>query len=213
MFPAMLRMDGVETLVVGGGPVAARRAASLAESGATVCVVAPTACEAMRQLVGAGRVAWQDRAFENADVDGKRVVVAATDASATNAQIADAARATGAWVNVVDDASRGDLHFPATARRGRLTVAVSTDGVSPLVSRRVREGILEAYGDEFSELLDLLADARDDARARLTTQPARRRFYEAVLDSDVRDTLKSGRSRAAREQVADLLEQHAGWQA
>jgi siroheme synthase-like protein len=213
MFPAMLRLDGVDTLVVGGGPVAARRAAALAENGAKVSVVAPSACEAMRRLVASEGVVWQERGFERGDVDGKRVVVAATDTPATNIIIADAARSSGAWVNVADDASHGDLHFPATARRGRMTVAISTDGVSPLVSRRIREGILDEYGDEFAQLLDLLADTREEARASLSTQPARKRFYEAVLDSDIGSTLKAGNPRAARERVAELLDRHAGRQA
>ncbi len=213
MLPAMLRMDGADALVVGGGPVAARRAATLAESGARVSVVAPSASEAMRRLVGAGIVSWSERAFEDQDADGKRLVVAATNERDTNAAIAEAARARGALVNVVDDASLGDMHFPAAARRGRLTVAVSTEGVSPLVSRRVRAGILAAYGDEFAQLLDLLADTRDEARRRLATQPARKRFYEAVLDSDAAATLKAGQLGAARERVAALLDAHVGRQA
>lgn len=210
MFPAMLRMDGVETLVVGGGPIAARRAATLAEHGARVSLVSPSLCDPLQRMADAGDVHWDARAFEPKDARGHRIVVVATDSRETNVVVADAARAAGAWVNIADDAARSDLHFPAVARRGRLTIAVATDGVSPLVSRRIRDSVAADYGDEFAALLDVLADARGEARARIATQPDRHRFYEAVLASDVRDLLSTGRSDEARARVAELLDTHAG---
>ncbi|MBT3268102.1 hypothetical protein HN371_13150 [Candidatus Poribacteria bacterium] len=206
----MLRMDDVDTLVVGGGSVAARRAGTLVEHGARVAVVSPSLCAALRRMVEAGTARWHARPFERSDVRGRRLVVAATDSGETNAAIARAARAAGAWVNVVDNAALGDLHFPAAITRGRLTIAVATDGVSPLVSRRIRERVDAEYGDEFAGLLDLLAEARDEARDRIATQPGRRRFYEDVLASDACDSLRAGRSQDARARVSQLLADHAG---
>ncbi|MAF11557.1 siroheme synthase [Candidatus Poribacteria bacterium] len=213
MFPAMLRMDDVDTLVVGGGPVAARRAGTLVKHGARVSVVSPSLCDDLRRMVDSGTTRWHARPYERGDAEGRRLVVAATDSCETNAAIADAARAAGAWVNVADDASLGDLHFPAATTRGRLTIAVATDGVSPLVSRRIRERVETEYGDEFAGLLDLLADAREEARDRIDTQPARRRFYEDVLNSDARDSLRAGRPNDARARVSEILADHAGRQA
>ncbi|MEO2003223.1 MAG: NAD(P)-dependent oxidoreductase [Candidatus Poribacteria bacterium] len=210
MLPTMLRMDDVETLVVGGGPVAARRAGNLVANGAHVVVVSPSLCDALQRMAADGEVRWEARPFERADVRRRRVVVAATDSRETNAEIADAADAEGAWINVADDSGRSSLHFPAAVTRGRLTIAVATEGVSPAVSRRIRERVEHDYGEEFAELLELLAAVRPDARSRIATQPGRRRFYEGVLGSEALSLLRDGRSEDARSCVSDLLDAHAG---
>ena len=112
-----------------------------------------------------------------------------------------------------DDSAAGDLHFPAAVTRGRLTIAVATDGVSPLVSRRIRERVEAEYGEEYDGLLDVLAAARVEARSRIATQRGRRRFYEDVLASDVLDLLRSGKREEARDRVAEMLDTCAGGQA
>ena len=70
IYPTALRLLGRPVLVVGGGPVAARRAKGLLDAGARVTVVAPVASAALQELAGAGLLTWEPRTYSSADVDG-----------------------------------------------------------------------------------------------------------------------------------------------
>src|SRR5690348_7436055 len=98
-FPIFLKLAGERVLVVGGGEVALRKVRLLARAGAGIQVVArelhPQFSEVAFTLCAAQ--------FEEAQLDGCRLVIAATDDAALNVRVAAAARARGVPVNVVDD--------------------------------------------------------------------------------------------------------------
>ncbi len=163
-YPLLLDLAGRQVVVVGGGPVAARRAFGLLDAGAVVTVVAPWVCEALTELAAADRVAWVARDYAGpADLDGAWLVQTATGDAATD----DAVRADAEVRRVlcVDAGAghRGSAQVPAVARvetpDGPVTVAVNghrdprraravrdavatglTDGTLPLRSRRARTG-------------------------------------------------------------------------
>ncbi|WP_117000276.1 precorrin-2 dehydrogenase/sirohydrochlorin ferrochelatase family protein [Desertimonas flava] len=148
-YPIVLDLHGVDVLVVGAGPVAARKVAGLAAAGAVVRVIAPDVSAAMDAEVVAGNVATLSRRrYAVADVAGARLVVAATGDEAVDAAVAADATAAGVWVNAADQ--RGDCSFilPAIARRGPLSIAVSTDGTSPALARRLRDRAGELLTDD-----------------------------------------------------------------
>jgi len=92
--PIFLKLDGVSSLVVGAGPVVARKVAGLLACGAQVTVVVPV-CSAQLEALG-DKVSWQCRAFLERDLERCRLVVAATDDAALNRQVTEgAARYTG----------------------------------------------------------------------------------------------------------------------
>lgn len=130
-YPINLLLRGRSGLVVGGGRVASGKVARLLEAGAAVSVVAREASAAIRRLAAAGALTLHERAFAVADLDGCRFVVAATDDRALNARIVAVARARGLLVCAVDENwPDGDFITPAVARRGGMTVAVSSDGLA-----------------------------------------------------------------------------------
>jgi len=84
-----------------------------------------------------------------------------------NHLVAAKARGSGALVNVADDPDYCDFILPATLKRGPLTIAVSTGGISPALSRRIREGLEEQIGEEYEHVLEILRRLR---RKLLTDQ-------------------------------------------
>ncbi|MCM0641325.1 uroporphyrinogen-III C-methyltransferase [Cellulomonas wangsupingiae] len=144
----MTTLLGVEltdrpVLVVGGGPVAARRAEALVDDGARVHVVAPHVCEPLADLVVAGRARWSDREVVESDLDDVWLVHTATGERATDAAVV--AWATARRVFCVDAggqrrAAAGTARTPATTRAGDVLVGVvSTAGADPRRSVRVRD--------------------------------------------------------------------------
>lgn len=136
-YPVFLDLAGVSVLVVGGGTVALRKVGGLAEAGAVVTVVAP---EVRPELVALA-AAVERRAYVAGEAAGYQLVITATDDPAVNAHVAADAGAAQVWVNSADDPDNCSFILPAVARRGHVTVAVSTGGASPALAAHVRTRI------------------------------------------------------------------------
>lgn len=161
-YPVVLDLTGVPVLVVGAGPVGARKVAGLAQAGAKVTVVARAVSDALDvDLVERLEI----RPFEPTDLAGARLVVTATGDAATDAGVAAAATAAGIWVNAADQPADCSFILPAVARHGRLSIAVSTDGSSPALARRLRDHAGTLLGDEAVALAQDLAARRAEVRA------------------------------------------------
>ena len=133
-YPVTLDLTGVAVLVVGAGPIAARKVAGLVAAGAVVRVVAPDVAD---ELDRATVAELRRRPYEPADLDGVRLVVTATGDAAVDARVAADATAAGIWVNAADQPADCTFILPAIARHGPVSIAVSTDGASPALARRL----------------------------------------------------------------------------
>jgi siroheme synthase-like protein len=157
-YPVFLDLGDVPVLLVGGGPVALRKAEGLRAAGAAVTVVAPQVVAELEDV--AARI--ERRAYVAGDVAGHRLVITATNDPAVNARVGADARAAGIWVNSADDPDNCSFILPAVARRGPVTVAVSTGGASPALASRLRRDIAAT----------VLTPAVEHAAAELTRQRA-----------------------------------------
>src|SRR5581483_11259069 len=136
MLPITLRPDGRRALVVGGGPVAARKAETLVAAGYRVFVVAKAIVdERLHGLTPPNEVAV--RAYAATDVAGAALAIAATGDAVVDACVIEDARKAGVIACDASDPQRGDFHMPATLRRGDLTVSVDSAGAAPSFSKRV----------------------------------------------------------------------------
>jgi uroporphyrin-III C-methyltransferase / precorrin-2 dehydrogenase / sirohydrochlorin ferrochelatase len=139
-YPLALDVRDRRVVVVGGGPVAARRVGSLVESGADVVVVSPWLCEDLTDLASSGAVAWRPREFHADDLDGAWLVHTATGDRPVDDTVAREADARRVWCVRADDHARSAAHTPAVARSGDVTVAVTTGG-DPRRSQRLRDAV------------------------------------------------------------------------
>lgn len=172
-YPLFLDLIGRRVLVVGGGPVAERRAMTLVESGARLTVIAPDATEWLLDQSDHGILTLCAREFMPEDVEGHVLVFSATGIAEIDVEVAAAARAEGAFVNVADDASESDFHVPAIERRGRIQVAVGTGGGAPGVAARLRDRLAATIGPEWEAFADLIAQTRTIARRTISTRTER----------------------------------------
>jgi len=163
--PLLVEVAALPVLVVGGGPVAVRKASTLAASGALVRVVARAATAEMRVLADAGRVVLEERPYERADIADAVLVVAATNDRATNAMVSDDARRLHRLVNVADAPETGTFASMATHRSGHLVVGVSAGGV-PGAAARIRDAIAKRFDRRYAAALELLGALRRSHLAR-----------------------------------------------
>jgi siroheme synthase-like protein len=97
-YMACLDLDARSCLVVGGGAVGLEKALGLLDCGARVTVVAPTVVPELRDLP----VEWLERAYESSDLDGRFLVIAATEDTDVNRRVHADAEARSLLCNVAD---------------------------------------------------------------------------------------------------------------
>ncbi|NLV05787.1 bifunctional precorrin-2 dehydrogenase/sirohydrochlorin ferrochelatase [Haloarcula rubripromontorii] len=203
MIPLMHDFEGETVLVVGGGPVGARKARSFATE-ASVVVLSPEFAD--RAFGGAERVRAAPTPEEARDwverID-PALVVAATDDPDLNDAFSTAAKDHGALVNRADDhgdQSFGNVVVPATVRDDPVTLAIATGGRAPALSKHLREQFEDEFGNA-GLMAAVVGDLREDLRERGVPPAERRDAVRFVVRSrEVWKALDSGRSKG--EQVA-----------
>ncbi|MDE8666987.1 uroporphyrinogen-III C-methyltransferase [Pseudarthrobacter sp. H3Y2-7] len=128
IYPTALRLLGRPVLVVGGGPVAARRAKGLLDAGAQVTVVAPAASAALQELANAGLLTWEPRPYRREDVDGVWFVQTATGDPAVDTEVSQDAEAQRIWCVNASDHEASAAWTPAVAVVDDVHIAVNAGG-------------------------------------------------------------------------------------
>lgn len=196
--PIFLDVKNLPCLVVGGGDVAARKVELLLRSQASVTVVAPRLCPALEELKSAGKLVHVDASFDEGQVGGQRVVIAATDDEVTNRSVAEAAKQKNIPVNVVDSPALCTFIMPAIIDRSPVIVAVSSGGASPVLARLLRARLESLVPASYGRLASLVGSFRDKVKARFAPGADRRMFWERVLQGSVAELVYAGRDEEAR---------------
>ena len=196
-----LEMKGRRCVVLGGGPVALRKVRRLVRAEAAVTVIAPMAVMELAELALAGRVQWQQRGYEESDLDGAFLVVCATNDADVNVRAAEAAKKRGALVNAPAQPALSDFTVPASLSRGKLLFTISTAGGSPALSRAIRQQLEALYPKSFGNWLEMVAALREEQKERLATARDRERFWRMALDDGILQLVRAGRLDEAKEKV------------
>ncbi len=204
-FPLFLRLTGRPVLVVGGGEVAARKITLLLAAGADITVVAPILCGDISALARAGRLTSVLTEFVPTLIYGRQLVVAATDDEAINNLVADAARAAGILVNVVDNPRLSSCIVPAIIDRDPVLVACSTGGSAPVLATELRSQIEVLLPARLGELAAFARRHRESVKAAQPNPSARRGFWLNVVRGDIAAAVLNGDSLLAETLLAARL--------
>jgi siroheme synthase-like protein len=178
IYPLFLKLAGRRVLVVGGGAVAERKIESLLEAGAQVRVVAPEATPRVRELSTGGAIERLARPFVDADVDGAWLVIAATSDAGVQELAAASCASRRVFCVAVDDPPNASAYSGAVVRRPPFTIALSSSGETPALTRLLREVIEHALPSE-----QWVAHARSLRRKwRTEKTPMGERFAELVRE-------------------------------
>jgi siroheme synthase-like protein len=119
--------------------------------------------------------------YDSGDLALGDYVVAAVGVRDIDRQIAQDCRAAGIPVNVVDDIEFCDFIFPSIVKRGKLTVAISTSGSSPLYARMLRQQLEEMLPENIEQVLDEMQELRERTVEEVADQKERARIYKKAL--------------------------------
>jgi precorrin-2 dehydrogenase/sirohydrochlorin ferrochelatase len=211
MYPILLDMHGRLIVVVGGGRIAARKVAELVKAGAEIIVISPTLhsdIDALRGKIEIRQTVYVSGTLVTLEQekDIPFMVFAATDSPEINAQVVSEARDLGILVNSVDDGTKGDFSNMATIRRGDITIALATGGVSPALAAHLRERVEGVVGGEYATLTRWMGENRALVKSKVEPK-ARRELWCSIIDSPVLELLREGKETGAREIFDHLIEE------
>lgn len=177
-FPLFMELKDQDCLVVGGGRIAWRKVKVLMDFGARVSVVAP---EIIPEIGELGPVLQAERDFEDGDVQGRTLVVAATDDEALNRHISRICQARSIPVNAVDQTQDCSFIFPAYVKQGEVVAAFSSGGQSPVMAQYLKAQIKPVMTEELGRLAACLGSIRDMVQSSVQTGSARKHLYQELL--------------------------------
>lgn len=185
--PLLVEMDGLSALVVGLGRVGRRRARALTEAGCAVTAVDPQTPPADWDP---GDIQVLGRDYGMDLLDGRDLVVIATDDVFLNAWVMNDCRICGIPCNRADDPDGSAFIFPSVVRRGLLTLSVCTEGASPGLTRRIADELAGQYGPEYGERTRLLKALRRKILAAGLAPEEKRRKLAELTDCSIGELTK-----------------------
>lgn len=206
-YPLFMDLCGRPVLVVGGGSIAERKVESLLEAEAAVTLVALEVTPGLRALADSGSIHVLQRKFDESDLDGKLLVISATDVSAIQEQVASAARARNIPVNTVDQPRLCDFIVPAVARRGDVVLAISTSGKSPALAAALRAKLEGLITDDVARVAQVLGEVRSHVHTRFTDPARRKAAFERIVNSGILEWISQCDDAAALKRVHGILEE------
>jgi uroporphyrin-III C-methyltransferase/precorrin-2 dehydrogenase/sirohydrochlorin ferrochelatase len=198
LYPLFAKLLGRVVLVVGAGAVAQRKIEELVSCGARVQIVAPAASERLMALARAKKVTWKRRGFQDSDVDGAWLAVAATKDAGVQKRVARAAETRRVLLVAVDDVANASAYSGSIVRRGDYTIAISSSGGTPALTRLLREVLEQALPEP-----SWVSHARRlRARWKREGTPMRSRFAELLDELGARAAAPPATSQRSRQQAA-----------
>lgn len=137
-YPINLNIEGRKCVVVGGGKVAERKVKTLLKFKGAVSVVSPEATAGLKELASEKKVRYINKSYDSKFLNGAILAIAATDDRRVNSKVSKDCFEKGILVNVVDSPKECAFITPAIVKKGFVTIAISTGGRSPGLSRALR---------------------------------------------------------------------------
>jgi siroheme synthase-like protein len=163
LYPVFLKLDQLNTLLVGAGNVGLEKMHSLLSNSpqANITIVAPDVKEEIRRL------AWKhqtckiiQREFQEADLNDRDLVILATNDKKLHEQIRQLAQEKEILLNVADTPDLCDFYLGSIVQKGNLKIAISTNGKSPTAAKRIKEVLHDALPGELDDVIENLHKVR-----------------------------------------------------
>ena len=204
-YPVCLNLQQKNCVVIGGGSVAKRKVETLLAQEALVTVIAPEVCPLIAKKAADKEIIWRNTYFKPQDLAGAFLVIAATDNREANHLAAEYCHENGILVNVCDNLEESSFIVNSYFTKGDLLVAVSTGGVSPALSRKLRQELEQKVDDKYADILEILAEARKQALEEITDSAKRREFLQSLAKIDYLKVLEEQSIDNLRNQVKKCL--------
>ena len=167
LFPIFLKLDQLNTLVVGGGNVALEKVSAILRNSpeARVTMVATFFREdTLAYIEKFPLVRYEIREFLEGDLEGRDLIICATDNVQLHQKIKALAVERHLLCNVADTPHLCDFYLGSIVQKGDLKIAISTNGKSPTLAKRIRAFLEEVIPADIQETMDGLEAYRNSLK-------------------------------------------------
>ncbi len=200
--PIFANIKKQNCLVVGGGSVALRKINLLLSAKANITCIAKEVSAEVRKINAINII---QREFKNSDIDNRYLVISATNNKNLNTNVAKLAKSKNILVNVVDNPKLCSFIMPAIIDRNPIMIAVSSTGVSPVLSRLLRAKIESIIPASYGRLANIASEFRDVVKNKFSDIKQRRSFWEGILSGVVAEYVFSNQDDKARQTITNKL--------
>jgi siroheme synthase-like protein len=184
LFPVFLKLDNLHTVLVGGGNVGLEKLTAILHNSreAVVTIISKTFLPEVHNLaVEYPQINIIQKLFADTDLDGADIVIAATNDSELNNYIRQSAHDRKLLINVADKPELCDFYLGSIVQKGDLKIAISTNGKSPTIAKRLKEVLNESIPEEIDITLQQMSDVRNQLSGDFTHKVKELNRITAVL--------------------------------
>lgn len=184
LFPVFIKLNTIHTLLIGAGPVGLEKLSAILTNSpeARVTVIALDILPELRELAeGYEKVKLIQREFDTADLDDADLVVAATNNETLNQQIRTAADQRNLLVNFADKPDLCNFYLGSIVKKGDLKIAISTNGKSPTIAKRLKEVLNDNLPEELNDTLQQMQALRNTLNGNFTSKVKKLNEVTAIL--------------------------------
>jgi len=163
LFPVFLKLNQLHTVLIGAGNIGLEKLTAIVNNSplSTVTVIARTFLPEIHLLATEYKgINIATKSFEEADLDNANLVIAATNDNELNEAIVQAAHKRNLLVNIADKPALCDFYLGSIVQKGDLKLAISTNGKSPTVAKRLKEVLNESIPAGIDTTLQQIAELR-----------------------------------------------------
>lgn len=180
-------------MVAGGDQLAVRKMVELLDCGADVTVISPEICEDMQEIIIERKIKYRSASLSPEDIKGFFLIMVISDNQARNELVSEECNRLGILCNIVDIPPLCNFYAPSVISQGDLKIAISTNGRSPTLAKRIRQKLEPEFGKEYALFLRYLGKLRPLIYRRYPDDYSeRKRIFEAIVDSPALSFLKKG---------------------
>ena len=202
-YPVFLNLTGRRCVIIGGGQIAEGKISKLLDSGAKIIVISPDATQGIRSFAERGQIELDLRKYQQGDLQGAFLVIAATNDRVVNQEIFEEAEKQGILLNAVDDMPRCSFIAPSIVEKGPVTVAISTGGASPALARKLRENMEVSSALDWADATGVLSKARQIIKDKqIAVDPQR---WQCCMTDELLTMIQAGHENEALDLLMDLL--------
>ncbi len=164
LFPVFLKLENLHLLIVGGGYVGLEKLEAVISNSpaAAITLVAIQISDAIKELAKQyPNIILKEKPYDINDLAGNDIVIAAINDPVISNQVVIDAKSKKILVNAADKPELCDFYLSAVVKRGNLKIAISTNGKSPTIAKRVKEVLNETLPEEIDNLLDNMQSIRN----------------------------------------------------
>ena len=207
LLPLFHNLKGRRCVMVGGGSVALRKIRPLIEVGAAIDIIAPNINAAITALATKHALNLHQRKFNNDDLKGAALVIAATDDKQLNKQVSEQAQQLNIPVNVVDQPELCSVVFPSIVDRSPVQIAISSSGTAPVLARMLRTRLESLIPSGYGQLAQLAGKFRQQVKEKITDANSRKAFWEDIFSGDISELVFSNKQDIAENKLQEKLDE------